>query len=121
MQLDTTECWARLAAAGHGVLGTVHARRGVDAVPVVYVVEGGGVVVPIDAVKAKRGPRLQRLRNLEADPRVVLLVDHYDDDWPQLWWVRVHGRPPRPQRPVRSSSASPVPFPCTRRTEPCRR
>ena len=21
----------------------------------------------------------------------MLLVDHYDDDWSQLWWVRVHG------------------------------
>jgi len=91
VQLDPTACWARLGAAGHGVLGTVHARRGVDAVPVVYVVADGGLVVPIDAVKPKRGPRLQRLRNLDADPRVVLLADHYDDDWSQLWWVRLHG------------------------------
>jgi PPOX class probable F420-dependent enzyme len=22
---------------------------------------------------------------------VSLLVDHYDDDWTQLWWVRVDG------------------------------
>ena len=21
----------------------------------------------------------------------MLLVDHYDDDWDELWWVRVHG------------------------------
>jgi hypothetical protein len=21
----------------------------------------------------------------------VLLVDHYDEDWSALWWVRVHG------------------------------
>jgi PPOX class probable F420-dependent enzyme len=73
------------------VLGTVHARRGVDAVPVVYVVEDGCIVIPIDAVKPKRGLRLQRLRNLDADPRAVLLVDHYDPDWSRLWWVRVHG------------------------------
>ena len=43
-------------------------------------------------MKAKRGPLLQRLRNLAGDGRAVLLVDHYDDDWSQLWWVRVHGR-----------------------------
>lgn len=91
MQLDDTGCWARLGAAGHGALGTVHARRGVDAVPVVYVVDDGWVIIPIDAVKPKRGPRLQRLRNLDDDARAVLLVDHYDDDWSQLWWVRVHG------------------------------
>lgn len=91
MQLDDTECWARLGAAGHGVLGTVHARRGVDAVPVVYVVDSGHLVIPVDTVKAKRPGRLQRLRNLDADPRAVLLVDHYADDWSRLWWVRVHG------------------------------
>ena len=92
MELDDATCWARLGGSGHGVLGTVHGRRGVDAVPVVYVVDDGRIVVPIDAVKPKRGPRLQRLRNLDADPRAVLLADHYADDWSQLWWVRVHGR-----------------------------
>ena len=49
----TTACWARLGDAGHGVLGTVHAARGVDAVPVVFVVDGDVVVIPIDTVKAK--------------------------------------------------------------------
>ena len=32
------------------------------------------------------------MRNLASDDRAVLLVDHYDDDWSQLWWVRVHGQ-----------------------------
>ena len=76
----------------HGVLGTVHTDRGVDAVPVVFVVDGDQIVIPVDTVKPKRNARLQRLRNLDADPRAVLLVDHYDDgDWSDLWWVRVHG------------------------------
>ena len=52
---------------------------------------GYGFAVPVDTVKAKSTTRLQRLANLEADPRCVLLVDHYADDWSQLWWVRVHG------------------------------
>jgi PPOX class probable F420-dependent enzyme len=91
MRLDAHACWERLGLAGHGVLGTVHRERGVDAVPVVFVVDGGQILIPIDTVKAKSGHRLQRLANLEADPRCVLLVDHYDDDWSQLWWVRLHG------------------------------
>ncbi len=91
MQLDIAECWDRLGKAGHGVLGTVHPRRAVDAVPVVYIADAGCIILPIDSVKPKRRARLQRLRNLDADPRVVLLVDHYDADWSQLWWVRVHG------------------------------
>jgi PPOX class probable F420-dependent enzyme len=41
--------------------------------------------------KPKSGRRLQRLRNIEAEPRVSLLVDHYEDDWSAVWWVRADG------------------------------
>ena len=92
MRLDPVACWTRLGAVGHGVLGTVHPARGVDAVPVVYLVEGASIVIPIDAVKPKSGRRLQRLANLDGDDRAVLLVEHYEDDWSQLWWVRLRGR-----------------------------
>lgn len=92
VRLDADACWERLGPSGHGVLGTVHPARGVDAVPVVFVVDDGRIIMPIDTVKAKGGHRLQRLENLEADDRCMLLVDHYDDDWSQLWWVRLHGR-----------------------------
>jgi PPOX class probable F420-dependent enzyme len=92
--MDAEACWAHLRRARSGVLGTVHPERGVDAVPVVYAVDDDRrIVVPVDAVKAKGRARLQRLVNVERDPRVVLLVDEYDDDdWSRLWWVRVHGR-----------------------------
>ena len=23
---------------------------------------------------------------------MTVLIDHYDDDWTRLWWVRLHGR-----------------------------
>jgi len=94
MRLAEDEARARLAAHDHGVLSTLHAERGVDAVPVVYVVDDDGFVgVPIDRVKPKASSRLQRERNLEADPRATLLVDHWDrDDWSRLWWVRAELR-----------------------------
>ena len=91
MRLPADEAWSLLRASDHGVLATVHAERGVDAVPVVFAVDGERILVPVDTVKAKSTTRLQRLVNLAHDPRCVLLVDHYDDDWSQLWWVRVHG------------------------------
>ena len=93
MRLAEDEALARLAAHDHGVLCTLHAERGVDAVPVVYVVDDDGYVgVPIDRVKPKGSSRLQRERNLEADPRGALLVEHWDrDDWSALWWVRLDG------------------------------
>ena len=80
MRLSDSEARARLAAHDHGVLCTVHAERGVDA-------------VPVDLVKPKSSSRLQRERNLEADPRAALLVEHWDrGDWSRLWWVRAQLR-----------------------------
>jgi PPOX class probable F420-dependent enzyme len=35
---------------------------------------------------------LRRLANVRTNPAVSLLVDHYDDDWSTLWWVRADGR-----------------------------
>jgi PPOX class probable F420-dependent enzyme len=48
------------------------------------------VYTAVDA-KPKTTRRLRRLANIEQHPQVCLLVDHYDDDWTQLWWVRVDG------------------------------
>jgi PPOX class probable F420-dependent enzyme len=94
MRLAEDEARARLAAHDHGILCTVHAERGVDAVPVAYVVDDDGYVgVPVDRVKPKASSRLQRERNLEADPRATLLVEHWDPgDWSRLWWVRAELR-----------------------------
>ncbi len=94
MRLAASVARARLAAHDHGVLCTVHAERGVDVVPVVYVVDEDGCVgIPVDRVKPKSSSRLQRERNLEADPRAALLVEHWDrGDWSRLWWVRAELR-----------------------------
>ncbi|HEU5267247.1 MAG TPA: pyridoxamine 5'-phosphate oxidase family protein [Jatrophihabitans sp.] len=94
MRLTTSQARARLAAHDHGVLCTVHPERGVDAVPVVYAVnEDGYLGVPVDRVKPKSSTRLQRERNLEADPRAALLVEQWDrDDWSRLWWIRAELR-----------------------------
>jgi PPOX class probable F420-dependent enzyme len=89
VKLADDEARARLVDHDHGVLATVHAVRGVDAVPVVYAVDGRHLAVPIDRVKPKSSRRLQRERNLEADHRATLLIESWDrDDWSQLWWVR---------------------------------
>lgn len=94
MRLAEDEARARLATHDHGILCTVHSERGVDAVPVAYAVDEDGYVgVPIDRVKPKASSRLQRERNLEADPRATLLVEHWDrGDWSRLWWVRAELR-----------------------------
>jgi PPOX class probable F420-dependent enzyme len=82
---------ARFAAARVARLATVRPGGRPHLVPVVFVVSGDVVWSAVDD-KPKSTRALQRLANIEANPSVALLVDHYDDDWTQLWWVRAEGR-----------------------------
>lgn len=59
-------------------------------VPVVFAMVGDLVVTAVDG-KPKSTTQLRRLANIAAEPRVSLLVDHQDEDWSQLWWVRFDG------------------------------
>jgi PPOX class probable F420-dependent enzyme len=59
-------------------------------VPVVFARAGGRLWTAVDG-KPKRGGELARVRNVRRDPRVALLLDHYDADWRLLWWLRVDG------------------------------
>lgn len=59
-------------------------------VPVVFAVDQDVIYTAIDA-KPKTTQRLRRLANIERNPTVSLLVDHYADDWAELWWVRADG------------------------------
>jgi PPOX class probable F420-dependent enzyme len=72
---------ARLATAG---------PDGPHLVPIAFAVAGGVIYHAIDH-KPKRTTALKRLDNLRADPRCSVLVDAYDEDWEQLWWVRADG------------------------------
>ena len=59
-------------------------------VPVVFAVAHDVVYTAVDT-KRKSTHRLRRLVNIEQNPQVSMLVDHYADDWTQLWWVRADG------------------------------
>jgi PPOX class probable F420-dependent enzyme len=59
-------------------------------VPVVFARARGRLWTAVDG-KPKRGGELARVRNVRRDPRVSLLLDHYDADWRLLWWLRVDG------------------------------
>lgn len=89
MRIERSGCVSLLGRSEHGILSTVHPRRGVDAVPVCFALDDPLVAVPIDTVKEKTTPDLQRVTNVEADPRAALLCEHWDaTDWSRLWWVR---------------------------------
>lgn len=80
----------RFAAARVARLATMTPDGGPHVVPIVFAVDGDVVYTAVDG-KPKSSARLRRLANIEANPRVSILVDHYADDWSQLWWVRADG------------------------------
>jgi PPOX class probable F420-dependent enzyme len=42
--------------------------------------------------KRMSGTGLKRMRNLAENPRVALIVDHYEEEWSYLAYVLAHGR-----------------------------
>jgi PPOX class probable F420-dependent enzyme len=81
---------ARFASARAGRLATVTADGHPHVVVVCFVVHDGVVYTAVDA-KPKSRRDLKRLENVRATGRASLLVDHYEEDWSRLWWVRVDG------------------------------
>ena len=90
--MNPREARERFAAERVARLATIGAGGAPHLVPVVFAIEGDTVWIAVDD-KPKRSRELQRLTNVEAEARVSLLVDAYDDrDWSALWWVRADGR-----------------------------
>jgi PPOX class probable F420-dependent enzyme len=84
------EARRRFAAAEVARLATVTPLGAPHLVPVTFVLDGDTVWWAVDD-KPKRSRALARLANIAAEPRVSLLVDHYEADWRALWWVRADG------------------------------
>jgi PPOX class probable F420-dependent enzyme len=80
----------RVAKARVARLATVAADGQPHVVPIVFVLDGDTLYSAVDE-KPKRTRRLQRLRDIEASPRVEVLIDAYDEEWSRLWWVKLRG------------------------------
>ncbi|MCY3839514.1 MAG: TIGR03668 family PPOX class F420-dependent oxidoreductase [Gammaproteobacteria bacterium] len=80
--------WALKSAVAR--LATVDAARP-HLVPVVFCELDGALFIPVDG-KPKSGTRLKRLRNIERNPAVAILIDRYSEDWSDLCWSRIDGR-----------------------------
>jgi PPOX class probable F420-dependent enzyme len=88
--VDEDDARRRFALARVARLATVTPQGRPHVVPVTFAVDGPRVWTGVDD-KPKRARNLQRLANLAANPHVSLLVDHYEDEWERLWWVRADG------------------------------
>lgn len=81
----------RVAGARVARLATIDPDARPHLVPIVFVLDGDTLYTAVDT-KPKRSRRLRRIENARERPGVTVLVDHYDEDWRRLWWVRLRGR-----------------------------
>src|SRR5437868_13376102 len=76
-----------------GHLATADSRAIPHVLPVCFTISQGTLYITIDE-KPKRvaGPARKRIRNIERNPMVAIVVDRYDEDWARLGWVMLRGR-----------------------------
>ena len=83
---------ARLKKARVARLATSDARQ-VHIVPVCFVYDGAVFYTALDRKPKRVAPeQLARVRNIQANPRVALIIDEYREDWNRLWYILVRGR-----------------------------
>ncbi|HEY6201884.1 MAG TPA: TIGR03668 family PPOX class F420-dependent oxidoreductase [Candidatus Limnocylindria bacterium] len=79
------------ARVGHLATSDQYARPHV--VPIVFVWSDDVLYTPLDR-KPKRDDdwhALRRVRNIETNGRVAVVIDRYDEDWSRLAWVMLEG------------------------------
>ncbi len=60
-----------------------------EVLPIVFARAAGALWMPIDGKRKRSGATLGRLARLERSPKVMLMLDHYAEDWSDLWWIRL--------------------------------
>lgn len=73
-------------------LATVDSDGQPHAVPIVYGFDGQRLYTPIDEKPKRVGAyQLQRVRNIQVNHRVAVIIDEYSENWDQLAWVQIRG------------------------------
>ena len=79
-----------LEPVGH--LATADAGGRPHVIPFCFVCLDGLIYSVLDAKPKTAGlRRLRRVRNILENPRVSVIVDHYEPDWSRLWYLLVQG------------------------------
>jgi PPOX class probable F420-dependent enzyme len=88
--VDISEMRRRVLEARLAHLATIDSDGRPHLVPVCFVLDDETLYSAVDR-KPKTSTRLRRLDNIRQHPAVAVLVDHYEEDWSRLWWVRLRG------------------------------
>ena len=90
--MNESDARTLFAASAVARLATGDAGGRPHIVPITFaLLDPDRIVTAVDH-KPKRTTALRRLANIDHNPRVAVLVDHYEDDWRALWWARADGR-----------------------------
>jgi PPOX class probable F420-dependent enzyme len=82
-----------IESARIGRLATASSNLQPYLTPVVFVIEQDTIFIPLDdKPKTTATEQLKRAKNIRENPRVSLLVDHYEENWKNLWFVMLIGR-----------------------------
>jgi PPOX class probable F420-dependent enzyme len=76
-------------------LATVDIKCRPYLVPVVFVLDNDNdcYFIPIDEkTKRSKPENLKRVRNIQENPNVVLLIDEYNEDWTKLYFIMIQGK-----------------------------
>jgi PPOX class probable F420-dependent enzyme len=74
-------------------LATIDSKFKPHLVPVVFVFDGNHFFIPLDEKRKTAKPeKLKRIRNIQDNPNVALLIDEYSEDWTKLAFVMIQGK-----------------------------
>ena len=76
-------------------LATVDQECKPHVIPVVFVLDNDHncYFIPIDEkTKRARPENLKRVKNIQENPNVALLIDEYNEDWTKLYFIMIRGK-----------------------------
>jgi PPOX class probable F420-dependent enzyme len=86
--IDPPELRRRVAAARVARLATIDETGTPHLVPIVFALVSDTLYTAVDS-KPKRSRVLRRIENARRRAQATILVDHYEEQWSRLWWIRL--------------------------------
>jgi coenzyme F420-0:L-glutamate ligase / coenzyme F420-1:gamma-L-glutamate ligase len=82
-----------IQAARVAHLATTDDKGRPHVIPICFAFDGNEIYSPIDEKPKKTSPLLlKRVRNIQANPHVAVVIDKYNEDWRRLAYVLITGR-----------------------------
>lgn len=81
-----------ITSARIGHLATASSNLQPYVTPAVFILQKNNIIVPLDdKPKTISVKELKRVKNIEENPKVSFLIDNYEEDWTNLWFVMIIG------------------------------